>query len=229
MRANILITASNRVIGGRRMLSLDEAYIHALTLAGANVFVAAQGDPSELACRMDGIVFSGGVDLHPACYGEEIRGKGIELDVQRDIFEFALFRAFYRKKKPIFGICRGIQLINVALGGSLWQDIESEYEDGLSHASGSLPHRIKTQSCSRIAAAVGEEAAVNTYHHQAIRKIGKGLVVTAKCEDGMVEAVEHKTHPVWGVQWHPERMDGMGRLFFDFIESARVRARWGGE
>lgn len=213
-------------MAGKSVLALDEGYIRALSRAGGEVYIGLDGNPNETASRMDGIVFSGGGDIHPACYGEKIVGKNLEIDTRRDIPEFALFRAFYAKKKPILGICRGMQLINVALGGTLWQDLETECEWALSHAAGSPPHTVTVKTGSRLAAAVGEKTAVNTFHHQAIRQTGRDLIVTAQSEDGTAEGIEHTKLPILGVQWHPERMDNMGRLFSDFIECVRICARW---
>ena len=208
-------------------MCLDERYLEAVVRAGGNPYVALSGDPGEMAARMEGILFSGGGDIHPACYGESESGDSRNIDSKRDICEFGLFRAFLARKKPMLGICRGMQLINVAFGGNLWQDMQKREGENLAHEQGSPLHTVKIKAGSRLASVMGLEQKVNTSHHQALRTLGRGLEITAESRDGVIEGVEHTILPIWGVQWHPERMAGGERIFDSFMECVRVRARNG--
>jgi len=150
----------------------------------------------------DGLILCGGCDLDPRLYGEEMKGSE-EVDVARDEAEAALFSAFLAAGKPIFGICRGIQMLNVLLGGSLHQHIG----DGAPHRGdrNHYPvHPVRAVENSLSRRLYGEEFSVNSCHHQAIKTLGKGLVATSFYQ-GTVESVEHESLPILGVQWHPEK------------------------
>ena len=172
----------------------------------------------------DGLIIPGGPVMHPSRYGGIVTNF-MELagfSQTRDDFDFAIFEAFYKAGKPILGIGRGLQVINVALGGTLIRDIPqrltSENQivedsnrkfaivDGtpgdFSHHWGT--HRISLKVGSKLAGLMGTEAVVNSFHRQALDKLGEGLTATAFSEDGMIEAVEHESRPIIGVQWHPE-------------------------
>ena len=181
---------------------------------------------NALVPRIDGVLFCGGEDIAPDRYGET--PKGAENWVQeRDEFEFKLFKAFFEAQKPIFGICRGMQLMNVFFKGSLIQDIPSEDRGYLKHSqsdeSFSPVHAISTVKGTRLNALLGDDFRVNTLHHQAARQVGEGLDVSAHSEDGLIEAIERPNYPfMMGVQWHPERLSGEEQivLFKEFIASA---------
>jgi putative glutamine amidotransferase len=222
MSAHIMITAGHLKSNDKLYIALIETYASCIEKAGGVPYVGLHGNPGEMASRMDGILFSGGVDVCPACYGEATLFPSVQTDTRRDVPEFALFRTFFARKKPIFGICRGAQLINVALGGSLWQDIPRQCPQCLSHEAGSAPHPVIIERGSRLYSVLGEKVEVNTFHHQSVKCEGKGLKVTARATDGTVEAIEHNHLPVWGVQWHPERMYSMQVLFDEFIESVKI-------
>ena len=193
---------------------------------GIPVFLPYTNDKSRIDCYvndLDGLLFAGGVDVDPRYYGETVRFDSVEINKARDDFELALFPAFFSSGKPIFGICRGIQLINVALGGSLFQHIDghAQAEDKYTFirtvkvAPGTLLSKI-TES---------PELLTNSWHHQAVNKPAPGLRVCALAEDGTVEAVEHTSHPfLLAVQWHPEmyyRSDkNASGLFSAFVSSA---------
>ena len=153
----------------------------------------------------DGLILCGGGDIDPVYYGEEINGSG-NMDPDRDKAEFALAKAFIEAGKPVLGICRGHQLLNVYFGGSLYQDL-SNAGSHTSFANYDLIHSVVSVPGSLLDSLFGSEFVSNSSHHQAIKVLGKGLKATLhSCADGTVEGIEHESLPVIGVQWHPERM-----------------------
>ena len=185
----------------------------------------------EVDLDYDGLILCGGSDMDPSYYGEEVNGS-VEIDNTRDQIEIALLQAYVDAGKPVLGICRGHQLINVFFGGSLYQHIENAHE----HTTGTnydTSHVVKAAEGSVAEQLYGKEFAVNSYHHQAIKELGKGLKVTMMTADNrVIEGVEHCSLPVLAVQWHPERMcfadrreDTVdGRAIFDyFVDLCRNR------
>ena len=168
----------------------------------------------------DGLLLAGGSDVHPRFYGEEINGS-VGIDEARDVAELTLFRAFAASKKPILGICRGHQVINVALGGTLCQHLP-EAARHIPLETGDAVHSIRAEENSVLADLYGTEFSVNSAHHQATAHLGDGLRVTAWAEN-VVEAVEHAFLPILGVQFHPERMCGR-RLRPDTVSGAPIFA-----
>jgi len=153
----------------------------------------------------DGLILCGGSDFDPKYFGEEMDGS-VDIDKARDETEFALLKAYVEAGKPILGICRGHQLINVFFGGSLYQDLKSAAEH-TSYANHDMIHRVRAVEGSIAHKLYGEEFTVNSSHHQGIKKLGDGLKATMYTVDGTVnEGIEHETLPILGVQWHPERM-----------------------
>ena len=192
------------------------------------------GDASAriLAERLDGILFTGGEDIAPNYYGEHPAGSEASV-MERDAQEFKLFDAFYSARKPILGICRGAQVMNVFFRGTLIQDIPSEAKGYLNHAQYSegggftVVHSVSVEKGSQLASIVGEKVMVNTLHHQAVRKVGEGLVVTAISEDGLIEGLERPDYPfMLGVQWHPERLNEEPHfnIFKALVESAKNKS-----
>lgn len=184
------------------MFGLKEAYIDALQEAGFDAcIIPFSGVPGGLLRRLDGIVLSGGDDLHPSYYGEEI---GYELTLasgRRGDFEFRLFRECLENDKPVLAICYGMQLVNVAMGGSLFQDIARQHGTGLDHTKGF--HLVSILEGSFIEPG---QYRVNTSHHQAVKRLGNGIAPLAYSEDGILEAVSVSGQRFCiGVQWHPER------------------------
>lgn len=185
---------------------------HALLRAGA-----APCWREDAAC---GLLLPGGGDIHPRFYGG-VREDCREVDEARDQRELSLIAAFLAAGKPILGICRGLQVLNVALGGDLRQHVEGHGQvrgtDGL-HA---------TRASGFLRDLYGSRFTVNTAHHQALGRLGRGLQAVQWTADGVVEGAAHRSLPLWGVQWHPERLeeggrrrdtvDG-GRLFSFFLE-----------
>lgn len=174
----------------------------------------------------DALIIPGGPDADPTFYGEEPSRHIGSTNYKRDVFEAELFKAFYKAGKPIFGICRGCQFINILMGGSVYQDLAADNPDSyIRHsqgADGSYPtHHVEVAKGSSLYKSLGATAYVNSRHHQGIKKVGEGLTVTAKAADGVVEAVETADGQIVAVQWHPENMwqehAEMRRLFEDFI------------
>lgn len=183
---------------------------------------------------IDGLVLSGGGDIHPAEFGEEDSGLLWRVDERRDRAELPLAEWALVEELPLLAICRGIQVLNVAAGGTLIQDISTQVPDALSHSSvagrpvPSIAHTVEVSPDSRLARLVGAgELGVNSAHHQAVKDVGRELVVTARAPDGIIEGLEAPDHPFCiGVQWHPEVMveshPVMGRLFQGLAETART-------
>lgn len=182
----------------------------------------------DYAELFDALVLPGGADVDPTLFGEEPKWKLGTTNYKRDLFEKAVFEAFYQAGKPIFGICRGCQLINILLGGSVYQDLPSEnpaaYIRHAQGADGRYPtHHITLAEGSELYKSLGATAYVNSRHHQGIKKLGVGLKVTAQAPDGVVEGIESAANnQIVAVQWHPENMwqehEEMRQLFADFVQ-----------
>lgn len=168
----------------------------------------------------DGLILCGGNDINPARYGEEINGA-VNLDLPRDEAEFALAKLYIEAKKPVLGICRGCQLLNVFFGGTLEQDIASS----ALHRSGTdyyLTHEAVSEKDSILGRMYGEKFRVNSYHHQAVKKLGAGLRVTQwSWNKTVVEGFEHVSLPVLGLQWHPE-MTCLSQKREDAVDGIKV-------
>lgn len=181
----------------------------------------------DYAALFDGLIIPGGPDVDPTFFGEEPVWHIGGTNYKRDVFEMALVKAFYQAGKLIFGICRGCQLINITLGGNVYQDLPSEVpECTIRHsqkADGHFPtHHVTLLPGSALYDVFGETAYVNSRHHQAVKKPGEGLRVTAKAPDGTTEGIETEDRQIVAVQWHPENMwrehEEMYRLFKSFVD-----------
>ena len=211
-------------------------YVEALRRAGAiPVLIPPQPEnAAEVIAGLDGLVLAGGDDCDPAAYGEE-RHPTVDrpMDPRRQSNDLGLAQAARQHGLPTLGICLGLQVMNVAAGGTLVQDIDSHIETEIRHASEPEDrgrHDVIVEQGTRLGQILqGREYNVNSSHHQAIGKVGEGLRVTAHAPDGIVEGLEDPRHPFYvGVQWHPEDMGGEGSaetLFGAFIEAAREHAR----
>lgn len=178
-----------------------ENYTTALELSGA-LPVASYLPELDLTC--DGLLLAGGVDINPALYREEINGA-VDINYERDAHEMMLLDAFVKAGKPVFGICRGSQLINIYFGGTLHQHMTNT----ALHRSGKeldREHEAEASDGSIMQQLYGKRCVINSVHHQAVKDLGKDLAVTQRSDDGIVEAYEHKTLPIFAVQWHPERL-----------------------
>ena len=190
------------------------------------------GIAAELAARLDAFVLTGSPsDVDPARYGQQPHAEVKKIHAARDETDFQVLERAFREKKPVLGICFGMQSLNVYLGGTLIQHIPASILNALQHKDPQARHRIVIEPGSQIAAwAAGEkEAQVNSTHHQAIERPGRGLRVVAQAPDGVIEAVEggFPDHFVVGVQWHPERIwkdePLSARLFAELIQAALQR------
>ncbi len=178
--------------------------------------------------RIDGLLLSGGGDVHPKRYTEAPRHPSVYgVDPERDALEVALARAALERGMPVLAICRGVQVLNVALGGTLVQDIESEVPGALIHSTPdddpSVRHPVDIAPSSLLARVLGAtRLEVNTFHHQAVEQLGEGLCAVAQSPDGVVEGVEGEGRGfVLGVQWHPELLTSPhDRLFGAFVQAA---------
>jgi putative glutamine amidotransferase len=216
--------------------SRPEDYVESVKRAGGDpVVLRNSDDPATVVRNLDGLLLTGGLDVDPSLYGEEPH-ETTHMAPERDRFELPLSKAAMEKDLPIFAICRGLQVLNVAGGGSLVQDIPSTVTSDLNH-SVDLPknhpaHPVKITPGTKLAAALGPEAnleqcSVNSRHHQSVARVAPEFVVTAVSPDGVVEAIERpdRTFCV-GVQWHPENFVKSGEfagLFREFIAAAAKR------
>lgn len=192
------------------------SYVCALEQAGAiPLLVAPVKRSSRLLDSLNGIVLTGGEDIEPAHYLQKRTARLMEPNPIRDEFELALAKVAVKRNLPVLGICRGIQLLNVAMGGTLWQDISERASQGFAHSG--FPentneekfHPVIVAADSRLAGALGRsgELVVNSGHHQAVRALGRGLIAVAHAPDGTIEGVESDKYSwVVGVQWHPETL-----------------------
>ena len=207
--------------GGERT-GVNAAYVRSVLAAGGvPVILSPLLGPSYTARALDGIdglLLTGGEDINPAWYGATPSPHLHPPSRERDLFELALFAAARQRELPILGICRGIQLVNVALGGTLFQDLASERPGPVAHDAGSerdvRSHGIELKPGSRAAAALGGTAfTVNSFHHQAVDRLAGGLVASGWSADGLIEAVESPADAPWllAVQWHPEEMHADAR------------------
>ncbi len=226
---------------GARYFQFNGNYPAALAASGALPVVIPLGQPADALraffTRLDGVCLAGGVDVDPAEYGETPHPALGKVDVPRDASELTLARWALETDLPIFGICRGIQALNVAAGGSLYQDLPAQVPDALrhSHLLSETPwpqpvHPVHVAAGSRLAGILGvEELATNSFHHQSVKRPADGFIVTAWAPDGVIEGIEAPGRRfALGVQWHPEGMfntDPLARrLFAAFVAAARDRA-----
>jgi len=217
------------------LLTIAPDYTNAVRRSGGLPIIAAhvEGDEiEELLDTVDALLLSGGQDMNPARYGQDnTSSRGPRED--SDEFDLAIARAALDRGLPILGVCRGAQVLNVAMGGDLKQEVQAEGEHAHPTYVEMYPnlrghrHEVALTADSRLAGLYGAESIdVNSLHHQAIGRVADGLCVVAKASDGVVEAVEGTSSDVVAVQWHPEMLRGEGGdvLFADLVERARVRA-----
>jgi putative glutamine amidotransferase len=217
---------------------MNQLYVHGVMAAGGVPILVPliSEDPGtlrEIYDRLDGVLIPGGIDVDPAYYRAG-RHEGIgRLDPARDTTEVVLTKWALRDHKPFLGLCRGMQILNVALSGTLWQDLETERSESIKHdffpAYGferdHLAHPIEIERDSQLSDALGNASLdVNSMHHQGIRDLGHRLTASAWAPDGLIEAIEMADQYAVGVQWHPESFEPgaapVGRLFASFVDAA---------
>jgi putative glutamine amidotransferase len=215
--------------------ALRDDYVRAIETAGGLPLVLAPGRPEdagEFLDRVDALVLSGGADVDPAAYGEERHPTVTRVHPGRDAFELALAREAVARDLPTLAICRGHQLLNVATGGTLVQDIPSQVPAATDHDPDTerweCCHDVDVLPGTRLRAILGRDrVSVNSFHHQAVRRLGDGFVLSAQgAEDGVIEAMEMPDRRfMLGVQWHPEsfwdRPAGFQPLFEALLQAAR--------
>lgn len=198
-------------------LSVNKTYMDAIAAAGG--IPVMMGTPKlvdEYAEICDGLLITGGESVHPARFGKTFdelsygdpniaHNLKAGCNTVRDEMEFAAFNAFYKKNKPIMGICRGHQLVNAALGGENMLNFPRRHR--FEHSEG-IEHQIVTESGSILNRIYGDKVLVNSFHRDCATSVGEDVIVGARSEDGIIEAIEHKTLPIFSVQFHPERMRG---------------------
>ncbi|HEX9122085.1 MAG TPA: gamma-glutamyl-gamma-aminobutyrate hydrolase family protein [Actinomycetota bacterium] len=199
---------SHWFVGG---YGVPENYVDAVRRAGGRPTLVLPGDqtpPTELLDGYGGLLLVGGGDVEPSRYGAEPDREVYGLEPDRDAMEIELLREAARRRLPTLAICRGMQVLNVAFGGTLIQhlpDHEGYLEHGTPGGEDQRRHEVKIAAGSRLAEASGTEVlSCSTHHHQGVDGVGDGLIPTGWSEDGLVEAVEHEDGWMLGVQWHPE-------------------------
>ncbi len=215
--------------------SIPEAYSQALAQAGALPVLIPLGLPAPallgLLARLDGVLFAGGGDVHPRRYGAEHLPLSTDINEERDRVELILLENLLTARRPFLGICRGLQLINVGLGGTLYQDILASRPDALSHQHipgnprSYLAHPVQVLPGTRLEAVLGcQTARVNSLHHQGVDRLAPRLKASALAPDGLIEAFELEDYPFGlAVQWHPEWLTGqaeMNQIFRAFVAAA---------
>ncbi|MFC1996721.1 gamma-glutamyl-gamma-aminobutyrate hydrolase family protein [Chloroflexota bacterium] len=224
---------------GNDILALGENYTQAISKAGGNPVLVplglSEGQLHSLTARLDGILFSGGGDLDPAIFGMETRPEVKSVDPDRDRVEVQMVRTAISEGLPFLGICRGLQVINVALGGTLYTHIADQHPQAIKHdyiqgwPRDHLPHSVQIDPNSRLSNIVGNTLLeVNSMHHQGIRDLAASLQPTGWAPDNLIEAIELSDHPFGlAVQWHPECLTAEARmgvcmqaLFQAFVEAA---------
>lgn len=227
-------TVPRVTMAGMLRYSLPCQYVECVARADGLPWILPNLDPSLVPAyleRLDGLLLTGGDDLDPTHYGQPPHPSLILSDPDQDVFELALARAAWEADLPVFAICRGGQVLNVALGGNLLQDVPSQVEGAVGHDQGrpawrDLAHEVDIVPGTRLHGIAGaERVRVNSFHHQAVDRVAEGFLVTARAADGVVEGMEDPgRHFCLAVQWHPERRpdDPLTRdLFRAFTEAAR--------
>jgi len=216
------------------LTELNEAYSRAVTQAGGvPVLIPAPLDADGMLAlfqRLDGILFSGGGDVEPRHYHTDWAGALVGVHPERDALELGLLRLAVERRKPFLGICRGCQLVNVGLGGTLYPDLATHPGTSIQHnlpgsERGTLVHDVAVEAGTRLETLLGrQQVSVNSHHHQGLDRIAADLRISGTAPDGLVEAVEIPQHPFGlAVQWHPEWLTdqpSVRNLFRGFVDAA---------
>ncbi len=212
-----------------QMYTLDPVYGKAILQAGGLPLIVPMVDEEDIPAlceRLDGLIVTGGGDINPTMYGEEPHPRLAEVYPGSDFYEKELILNFLKFDKPFIGMCRGLQMLNVSLGGTNYQDLESQFEGTLyQHKQLGLrthrTHSVTLEEGSQLLSIMGEKSfRVNSFHHQGVKDVSKQLKVAARAADGLVEALESEDYQfVMGIQWHPEEFavegDEASKKIFD--------------
>jgi putative glutamine amidotransferase len=212
---------------------VTNTYIQSVRYSGGLPFILplirSDNAIQEYISFCDGFLFCGGDDITPLLFGEEPKSGIGKTDVTLDLFQLRLMRAVLSTKKPVFSICRGMQVFNVACGGTIYQDISLQ-PGHQSYSRAEVSHKICVEKNSQLCKYIGSHLKVNSFHHQTVGMLGKNLTACAHATDKTIEAVEMSSHPfAIGVQWHPECMyrssPEMRELFSEFVLHTRLRPK----
>jgi putative glutamine amidotransferase len=223
-----LLTIDSGSFLGYERLFVGYDYIEGIVQAGGIPLVLPVIEEESVIVEqmksVQGLLLSGGYDVSPHFYGEEPT-PGLEaVNQKRDIHEMQLIRHAHQAGKPIFGICRGMQLLNVAFGGTLYQDIQSSIPHPLQHLQKTYPHvathQVEVVKDSLLHQLLNQEVvSVNSYHHQTIKTVAPSFLINARSKDGIIEGIENRNGSfICGVQWHPEMMFKKSALMFKLFE-----------
>lgn len=229
----IEITHNEDIVGYNRIYSPIDYSDLIIQAGGIPIILPVTIDEDTIRAQVeaiDGLLVAGGADIDSLIYGEEpIINQGFVYE-DLDTFDIKITKTAYKLGKPIFGICRGIQIINVAFGGTLYQDLPSQKPGCISHNQKSLrdfgSHTVEIMENSKLYNVLGKSCRTNSYHHQAVKDLAPGFTVSAVANDGVIEAIEkNDSHYVTAVQWHPEMMaqkhNNMVDLLGEFIQMAK--------
>lgn len=219
---------SNSSEGIKGKYRVNASYIDAIVNSGAIPLIIPSNielkDCRQIMDLLDGLLIPGGGDIIPDLYGEETHPKVTYSRRSNDLFEIELVRLAKEYKKPVLGICRGHQIINVAFGGSLYQDIASQFKDEICHNQSpkntdEAMHKVYLEEDSNLAKILGKTViGVNTLHHQGVKDMAEGFKVSARASDGLIEAIETEDGMIMGVQWHPELLAPRFKEFKNFFD-----------
>jgi putative glutamine amidotransferase len=240
-----IATQTQEAVPGQlpRCWIMSQRYVQVLSGLGAMPWLVPllPDDKATLRAvydRLDGLFLTGGVDVDPVHYGEAKLPQCGHTDPERDVVELLLVRWALTDHKPVLAVCRGFQVLNVACGGTLFQDVGSQFPAAIKHdyfpqpvgepTRDYLAHEVRVQPGTRLGRTLGaERVPVNSMHHQGIKHLAPGLVASAWAPDGLIEGIEGTNgHHLVAVQWHPEELtalDGQRRLFTDFLAAASAR------
>lgn len=214
---------------------VTDAYIQAIKSAGGLPLVLplvkSKTVIQEYVSLCDGFLFCGGGDITPLLFGQEPANGIGKTDITLDLFQIRLMKVILEKEKPILAICRGMQVLNVACGGTIYQDLNLTDFETINHMQTSISrkdisHKVVFTPKTKIQKILGDFSYTNSFHHQAIDRIGNGLIISGTTGDEIVEAIEMPSHSfVVGVQWHPESMleaaPNMKQLFYALVRYAK--------
>lgn len=227
-----MIMEQGGLFPGYERAYVNNDYVEAVVNAGGIPvilpIIAEKEDIRAQLINIDGLIVSGGNDVNPIAYGEEPMEKLGFIDSARDVFDLELIKEARSQNMPILAICRGLQILNVAFGGTLYQDLSYDKDSYVKHSQNSHTytpgHLVNIAQGTVLSGILGEKAVVNSFHHQAIKDVGEGLIVSARAMDHVIEGIEAREGLIMGVQWHPEMMahkfPEMRKFFEALVENA---------